>query len=158
MKRHEEKEWEATLHRLLNELEPVPAPPTLLPRILSALPQAASHPARGWSAWPWTVRAAVFLVLASLAGLCGWLGTVCLWEPAREAVAAAGKPAWALWRAAGAVAQGLAEQWLPTTAAPRFLLMCVLFLAGTAAAMVAAGYVRLLQLVSAQIRPGEPHS
>lgn len=68
-----EKQLEALIDRELKQLPALPAPPTLLPRVLAALGHRAALPwyRSDWQAWPFRLQVASLACLAAMfAGLC----------------------------------------------------------------------------------------
>ncbi|HWX21963.1 MAG TPA: hypothetical protein VN578_18840 [Candidatus Binatia bacterium] len=68
-----EKRLEERIHRELNELPELPAPPTLASRVMAAIARQAQAPwyRQSWQMWPLPVRAASFVLwLALVAALC----------------------------------------------------------------------------------------
>ena len=104
-----EKQLETEIDRELKALRELPAPDTLLPRVMAALESRAEQPAYrcGWQSWPVPLRSlSLALSLALIATLCFGL-----WKlPQTEAYAAASRQVagrfWGLdtaWATAGAL-------------------------------------------------------
>lgn len=77
MNPNHEHELEALVDRELKSLPPLPAPPSLAPRILATIATRVETPwyRRPWTTWPLAMRVPSFaLLLALFGGLCfgGW--------------------------------------------------------------------------------------
>ncbi len=101
---------EAAVDRLLRGLRPVTAPPTLVGRVMSALPPATAGPTWDWLTWPWWIRAAVLTFLSAATGLLGWAMTVYLFQPAGSRLSTALAPLGVLFRAASMLVDVLGVQ------------------------------------------------
>jgi hypothetical protein len=78
MKPETNQSFEGQLNRALKELPALPAPRTLLPRVLAEIERRAALPwyRRGWQSWPTPLRAtALALLVAQLPVHCllGWM-------------------------------------------------------------------------------------
>jgi hypothetical protein len=88
-----EKALERQIHRRLRELPDLPAPSTLLPRVMAQVRLRVEQPwwRRPLAAWPKRWQVVLVLGLLSLLGLVGWLQWA--WEFDLGAVLAAGSDA-----------------------------------------------------------------
>jgi len=100
----------AAVDRLLRGLRPVPAPPRLVERVMSALPPATAGPTWDWLTWPWWIRGAVLTFLSAATGLLGWAMTVYLIQPAGSQLSTVLAPLWVLFRATGMLVHALGVQ------------------------------------------------
>ena len=98
-----EKQLEAEIHRELQGLPELPAPPTLASRVMAAIEHRAQVPwyRRSWQAWPVPLQAAGMAVLLVFFGALCFVG----WRlPQLESVSA-------ISRALGAACSSLAVVW-----------------------------------------------
>ncbi|MCX7867777.1 MAG: hypothetical protein N2438_11765 [Limisphaera sp.] len=140
---------EAAVRRALEGLRPVPAPPTLVGRVMAALPETRPVAAvRGWPAWPVWIRWPALAGLAGAATTAGWALTLYVLQPAAAQLGATLKPLWAAGRAVLVMAEAMLTQ---AQSLPPLWWYSAVALAGLAVALTAllgSCYVRLLQFTT----------
>jgi len=155
MNQNDERELEQAVHRLLTGLGPVPAPPGLLPKVLAALPRTSAPRVHGWAAWPWTLRAAVFVGLTILATVAGWAGTIWLWQPGWQKLQGVVTPTLAFCKAMITAFDVVASYCFRSDSLFGLLARASVFSALGIAGVLAAGCVRLLQFATNPSNRGE---
>lgn len=146
MKTEPDPRLEAAVQRALEGLRPVPAPSTLVGRVMAALPETPPVPeARGWPGWPAWMRWLVLTCLAGAAMTGAWALTLFVCEPAASQLKTSLQPLWAMERALVVMADAILTR---VSSLPTLWWWSAIALVGSTLALIAflgTCYVRLLQ-------------